>query len=261
LEQTVRVFKIGGRVIEQQDLLQKFLRDFRQLPEPKVLVHGGGRSATSIADRLNIPTRMIEGRRVTDEAMLNVVLMVYGGLVNKTMVAQLQAEGCNALGLTGADLNSLRSVKRPATPIDYGLVGDIQEVNASGLIGLMAQGIIPVMAPLTHDGQGQMLNTNADHIAGSVARALARHREVELYFCFEKKGVMQDPEDDASLIPLISYDEFQQLKEDGIVVEGMIPKLEDAFSSLKAGVSKVCIMHYQRISTVGRQIEGTTLCL
>ena len=261
MQDTIRIFKIGGRVIEQPELLKAFLKDFAGLPQPKVLVHGGGRSATAMAEKLGIETKMVEGRRVTDEAMLDIVLMVYGGL-NKKIVAQLQAENCNAIGLTGADLNAMKAHKRPPEPVDYGLVGDIDNVNAPGLMGLMEQGVVPVMAPLTHDGQGQMLNTNADNIAGSVARGLAQHRPVELFYCFEKKGVMKDPDDDNSLIPMITADDFTQLKSEGIVVEGMIPKLENAFKTLEAGVEKVCIMHYEGIKRVGSEkFEGTTLCL
>ena len=261
MQDTIRIFKIGGRVIEQPELLKAFLKDFAKLPQPKVLVHGGGRSATAMAEKLGVATKMVEGRRVTDKDMLDIVLMVYGGL-NKKIVAQLQAENCNAIGLTGADLNAMKAHKRPPEPVDYGLVGDIDEVNAEGLIGLMQQGVVPVMAPLTHDGQGQMLNTNADNIAGSVARGLAQHHPVELFYCFEKKGVMQNPDDDHSLIPMITADEFSRLKAEGIVVEGMIPKLENAFKTLDAGVEKVCIMHYEGVQSVGSEnFEGTNLCL
>jgi acetylglutamate kinase len=187
--------------------------------------------------------------------------MVYGAL-NKKIVAQLQALDCHAIGLTGADLNAMKAHRRAPEPVDYGLVGDIDEVNAEGLIGLMEQGIVPVMAPLTHDGHGQMLNTNADNIAGSVARALAREQTVELYYCFEKRGVMRDPDVDDSLIANITADEFASLKAEGVVVEGMIPKLENAFKTLDAGVEKVCIMHYANISSAGAAtIDGTTLCL
>jgi acetylglutamate kinase len=261
VQETIRIFKIGGRVIEQPELLKAFLKDFARLPQPKILVHGGGRSATAMAEKLGVPTRMVEGRRVTDEAMLDIVLMVYGGL-NKKIVAQLQAEACNAIGLTGADLNAMKAHKRAPEPVDYGLVGDIDSVNAEGLLALLQQGVVPVMAPLTHDGQGQMLNTNADNIAGSVARALARLQQVALYYCFEKKGVMQDPDDEASLIRMITAEDFDRLKAEGIVVEGMIPKLENAFKTLHAGVEKVCIMHYEGISSVeAEHFEGTTLCL
>lgn len=261
MNNNIKIFKIGGRVIEQPELLKSFLQDFAALPQPKILVHGGGRSATTLAEKMGVETKMVEGRRVTDEAMLEIVLMVYGGL-NKKITALLQAEGCNALGLTGADMNAMKAHKRAPNPVDYGLVGDIDEINAPGIIGLLEQGIVPVMAPLTHDGQGQMLNTNADHIAASVAKGLATHQKVELYYCFEKKGVMVDPEDDTSLIERITADEFTQLKADGIVVEGMIPKLENAFKTLDAGVEKVCIMHYDGLQQVGTDMfEGTTLCL
>ncbi|WPP51248.1 acetylglutamate kinase [Catalinimonas niigatensis] len=261
MEESIKIFKIGGSVIEQPELLRSFLKDFAALPHPKILVHGGGRSATTMAEKMGIPTRMVEGRRVTDEAMLEIVLMVYGGL-NKKITALLQAEQCNAIGLTGADMNAIRAHKRPANPVDYGLVGDIVAVNSPGIISLLEQGIVPVMAPLTHDGQGQILNTNADHIAGSIAKGLAEHSTVELYYCFEKKGVMLDPEDNSSLISSITLNDFMKLKAEGVVAEGMIPKLENAFKTLDAGVEKVCIMHYQGLKHVGsKQFEGTTLCL
>lgn len=261
MEESIKIFKIGGSVIERPELLKSFLKDFAALPEPKILVHGGGRSATTMAEKMGVATRMVEGRRVTDEAMLEIVLMVYGGL-NKKITALLQSEHCNAIGLTGADMNVMKAHKRPANPVNYGLVGDIDAVNARGLIGLLEQGIIPVMAPLTHDGQGQILNTNADNIAGSIARGLAQHKTVELYYCFEKKGVMLDPEDDSSLIETITSADFSRLKAEGVVSEGMIPKLENAFKTLDAGVEKVCIMHYQALQHVGsKQFEGTTLCL
>jgi len=261
MEESIKIFKIGGRVIEQPELLKSFLKDFASLPQPKILVHGGGRSATTLAEKMGVETKMVEGRRVTDEAMLEIVLMVYGGL-NKKITALLQSVGTNAIGLTGADMNVMKAHKRAPEPVDYGFVGDIDEVNAEGLIKLLEDGVVPVMAPLTHDGKGQMLNTNADNIAGSVARGLARHKKVELYYCFEKKGVMVDPDDDSSLIEKITPDEFVQYKADGIVVEGMIPKLENAFKTINAGVEKVCIMHYSGIHQVGGDMfEGTTLCL
>jgi len=261
MDAAIKIFKIGGSVIEQPDLLASFLEEFAQLQSHKILVHGGGRSATAMADQLGISSKMIEGRRVTDEVMLDIVVMVYGGL-NKKIVAQLQSRACNAVGLTGADLNVMKSRKRPPDPVDYGLVGDIASVNAPALTNLLDQHIVPVMAPLTHDGKGQILNTNADNIAGSLARSLAEYRPVELFYCFEKKGVMHDPDDDKTLIKTMTPIDFANLKSEGVVVDGMIPKLENAFKTLEAGVNKVYIMHHEEIKSVrAGVIDGTTLTL
>lgn len=184
--------KVGGKIVEEPDTLQQLLLDFSKLEGHKVLIHGGGRSATSLAAQLGIESKMVNGRRITDEAMLKVVMMVYGGLVNKQLVAGLQALGLNALGLTGADLNYMRSEKRPVNEVDYGFVGDVKEVNASILADLIDKGVVPVLAPLTHDKSGNLLNTHADTIAGEAAKALAAYFDVTLMFCFEKKGVLKD---------------------------------------------------------------------
>lgn len=236
------VIKVGGKIVEEAESLQQLLTDFCAIPGYKVLVHGGGRSATKIAADLGIESHMVNGRRITDADMLKVVTMVYGGLVNKNIVASLQARGINALGLTGADLNVLRSDKRPIKDgIDYGFVGDVKEANSGILAKLIADGIVPVMAPLTHDGKGNMLNTNADTIAQETAKALSKHFDVTLIYSFEKKGVLRDAEDDDSVIPHITRQEFQQYVADGTVQGGMIPKLENAFQALDAGVKKVII--------------------
>ena len=206
-----------------------------------MLVHGGGRSATKLAAQLGIESKMVNGRRITDAETLKVVTMVYGGLVNKNIVAGLQARGVNAIGLTGADMNVIRSVKRPVKDVDYGFVGDVEKVNAELLGSLIRQGVVPVMAPLTHDGQGCMLNTNADTIAGETAKALAELFDVTLVFCFEKKGVLRDENDDDSVIPVITTGLFQEYVQKGIIQGGMIPKLENSFSAIDAGVSQVVI--------------------
>ena len=227
--------------MEEPETLSRLLADFSALPGYKVLVHGGGRSATKLAAELGIESRMVNGRRITDADMLKVVTMVYGGLVNKNIVAGLQAKGVNAMGLTGADMDVMRSVKRPVKDVDYGFVGDVKQVNADLLAGLIRQGVVPVMAPLTHDGEGHLLNTNADTIAGETAKALARHFEVTLVFCFEKKGVLRDADDDDSVIPVITPDLFRRYVDEGVIQGGMIPKLENSFSAVEAGVRQVII--------------------
>lgn len=235
------LIKVGGKIVEEADTLKHLLRDFAAIEGYKVLVHGGGRSATKIASQLGIESKMVNGRRITDADMLHVVTMVYGGLVNKNIVAGLQALDVNALGLTGADMNIMRSEKRPVAEVDYGFVGDVKEVNADLLATLIKQGIVPVLAPLTHDKKGNMLNTNADTIAGEAAKALAKHFDVTLMFCFEKKGVLLDENDDDSVIPKLSREEFQHYVEEGVIQGGMIPKLENAFQAIDAGVKEVII--------------------
>lgn len=249
----LNVIKVGGGVVEDESTLSRLLDVFSALPGDKVLVHGGGRSATNMASRLGIESRMVGGRRVTDEAMLQVVTMVYGGLVNKNIVARLQARDVNALGLTGADMDLMRSHRRPLKPmvmedgttrmVDYGYVGDVDSTHGDLLANLIAQGVVPVVAPLTHDGEGCLLNTNADTIAGEVACALAPFYEVTLTFCFEKRGVLRDADDDLSVIPHITRHDFETLKAQGIVSGGMLPKLENAFHSIDRGVRRVVITH------------------
>lgn len=241
MKEKLTLIKVGGKIVEEEASLRQLLDDFAAIEGRKVLVHGGGRSATRLAERLGIESRMVNGRRITDAETLKVVTMVYGGLVNKNIVAGLQARGVNALGLTGADMNVIRSLKRPVKDIDYGFVGDVEQVNATLLGDLIAQGVVPVMAPLTHDGQGCMLNTNADTIAGETAKALAALFDVTLVYCFEKKGVLRDENDDDSVIPTINPAEFKQLVAEGVIQGGMIPKLENSFEALEAGVSEVVI--------------------
>ena len=242
------VIKVGGKIVEEEATLNRLLDDFATIEGHKVLVHGGGRSATKIAAQLGIESKMVNGRRITDSETLKVVTMVYGGLVNKNVVAGLQARGVNALGLTGADMNVMRSVKRPVKEVDYGFVGDVEKVDASLLSDLIYKGVVPVMAPLTHDGKGHMLNTNADTIAGETAKALAALFDVTLVFCFEKKGVLRDENDDDSVIPLITPAEFKQYVADGFILGGMIPKLENSFAAIDAGVSEVIITLASAIS-------------
>lgn len=250
------LIKVGGKIVEEPDTLQALLRDFAAIEGRKLLVHGGGRSATKLAEQLGIPSRMVNGRRITDADTLRVVTMVYGGLVNKNIVAGLQALGVDALGMTGADLNILRSDKRPVKDVDYGYVGDVKEARGDMLARLIADGVVPVLAPLTHDGHGQLLNTNADTIAGEAAKALAPYFDVTLVYCFEKKGVLSDENDDESVIPQIDKSSFERLVTDGIVQGGMIPKLENAFSAISAGVKEVVITRADTLSTGGTRIIG-----
>lgn len=240
---SLNIIKVGGAVVEDAALRDKFLEKFAAVAGDKVLVHGGGRTATSVAARLGIETKMAEGRRITDAAMLDVVTMVYGGLVNKTIVARLQALGVNALGLTGADMHCITAHKRPVKDIDYGFVGDVDVVNVDAFKMLLGAGVVPVVAPLSFDPVGNMLNTNADTIATEVAKALSSEldNEVTLTFCFEKKGVLSDPDDDDSVISVIDSENYGKLKAEGVISGGMIPKLDNAFSALRAGVSKVVI--------------------
>lgn len=242
------VIKVGGKIVEEEDSLKKLLADFSAIEGKKVLVHGGGRSATAIAAQLGIESKMVNGRRITDAETLKVVTMVYAGLVNKTIVARLQALGVNALGLTGADLNYMRSDKRPVKEVDYGFVGDVKEVNSELLADLISKGVVPVLAPLTHDKQGNMLNTNADTIAGEAAKALSKHFDVTLMYCFEKKGVLMDENDDDSVILEITRPLFDQYVENGIIQGGMIPKLENSFEAISAGVTKVVITKASEIN-------------
>lgn len=235
------IIKVGGKIVEEQQSLEQLLNDFANIPGNKLLVHGGGRSATQIATQLGIETKMVDGRRVTDAEMLRVVTMVYGGLVNKNIVAQLQARHINAMGLTGADLNVIRSHKRQPNPIDFGFVGDVDKVDGERIAQLISTGIVPIMAPLTHDGEGHLLNTNADTIAGEVAKALTPYYNISLIFCFEKAGVMKDVDDESSVIPHINASDFKRLVDDGTIQGGMIPKIQNAIEALEAGVNEVII--------------------
>lgn len=242
----IQVIKIGGGVLENEVQRNAFLRQFAAIEGPKVLVHGGGRLATTMADRLGVETRMIDGRRVTDKDTLDIVTMVYGGLVNKQVVAQLQAMGVNAIGMTGADGGWMQSVKRPIkNGIDYGFVGDVVEVNGAHLRMLVENGLVPVIAPITFSAEGILLNTNADTVASQTAISLAP--DVQLTFCFEKAGVLSNPDDESSLVSRITPESYIQLKADGIVSGGMIPKLDNAFAALQKGVQSVRITHSSNI--------------
>jgi len=247
--ESLTIIKVGGKIVEEEDTLRILLGDFAAIQGCKLLVHGGGRSATALADRFGIETKLVNGRRVTDIETLALVTMVYGGLVNKNIVAGLQAQGVNALGLTGADMNVIRSEKRPVKDVDYGYVGDVKEVNAEALTTLLSQGIVPVLAPLTHDKQGQLLNTNADTIAAEAAKALAKYFDLTLVFCFEKKGVLRDANDDDSLIPSLDRQAFRRYTAQGVIQGGMIPKLENAFAAIDAGVKRVIITKASEIHT------------
>lgn len=241
MKEKLTIIKVGGKIVEETDSLNSLLSDFSVIPGYKLLVHGGGRSATRIAAQLGIESLMVDGRRITDAEMLKVVTMVYGGLVNKNIVAGLQGKGVNAIGLTGADMGVIRSDKRPVKDVDYGFVGDVKQVQADVLAKLIRQGVVPVMAPLTYDGIGGLLNTNADTIAGETAKALTEDFDVTLMYCFEKKGVLRDESDDNSVIPVITPNLFRQYVSEGVIQGGMIPKLENAFSAVEAGVTQVII--------------------
>jgi len=235
------VVKIGGNVIEEPQALSMFLKDFSQMQGPKILVHGGGKKATAMAQQLGIPVQMVDGRRITDAQNLDIITMLYGGKINKNIVARLQALECNAMGLSGADANAIQANKRPIGTIDYGFVGDVTEVNTSFFQLLIDHGVTPVCCAITHDRKGQLLNTNADTIAATVAVALSKHFQVSLWYCFEKQGVLENIEDDHSVIENINPKKYALLKATHAIHSGMIPKMDNCFEALKKGVSKVKI--------------------
>jgi acetylglutamate kinase len=235
------VVKVGGGVLEDVTSLAGFLDRFVALPGLKILVHGGGRVATKLSEQLNIKSNIVDGRRITDADTIDIVTMVYGGLINKKTVASLQARGCNAGGFTGADMNLIQASKRPVAGIDYGFVGDIAKVNHKALSILLKSGITLVFAPLTHDGNGQLLNTNADTIASEIAGAMSDLYEVSLVFCFEKPGVLSNPDNDNSVIPELNVSSYKSFKEKGIIHSGMIPKIDNSFDALQKGVKQVII--------------------
>ena len=262
MREKLTVIKVGGKIVEEEATLRQLLNDFAAIDGHKVLVHGGGRSATKIAAQLGIESKMVNGRRITDAETLKVVTMVYGGLVNKNIVAGLQARGVNALGLTGADMNVIRSVKRPVKEVDYGFVGDVEQVDATLLSDLIHKGVVPVMAPLTHDGHGNMLNTNADTIAGETAKALSALFDVTLVYCFEKKGVLRDENDDDSVIPQITRAEFEQYVADGVIQGGMIPKLENSFEAIPEETISVLVPYgEQGRLLITELISGDNRCI
>lgn len=237
------VIKIGGNIIDDAAALTGFLKSFAGIKEKKILIHGGGKIATKIGDQLGIQSQYINGRRITDDDTIDLVTMVYGGLVNKKIVAQLQALQCNAIGLTGADANIIPAKKRPVKEIDFGWVGDIttNSVQVDILHNLLQSGAVPVFAPLTHDGEGHILNTNADTIASSLAVALSQLYQVRLIYCFEKKGVLEDVNDDNSVIQNINKEKYQQLLAEKKLFEGILPKIDNAFAAIDAGVNEVLI--------------------
>ena len=250
MSEEIKVVKIGGNIVDNPEALAQFVNDFASLPGRKILVHGGGKEATRLSSRLEIPTTMIEGRRVTSRETLDVVTMVYAGLVNKRIVSMLQAAGCNAIGLSGADGNAIKATRRPAEPVDYGYVGDIAAdgVNTHLLGSLLDAGFVPVFCAITHDGNGTLLNCNADTIASSVAIGASRIAPTDLIYCFEQPGVMGDIERPDSLIPVITPEIYSSLRELGIVNKGMIPKIDNSFRAIDAGVSSVIIKHAANIT-------------
>jgi acetylglutamate kinase len=238
---TLKIIKIGGNVIDDAQALSSFLYIFSLIEGPKILVHGGGKSATALAEQTGLEVKMIDGRRITDAATLELITMVYAGKINKTIIAQLQALECNALGFTGADANTITSEKRPVSTLDYGFVGDVKNVETSTLEVLLKHGVSPVFCAITHDTNGQLLNTNADTIASELAIAFAAQFDVELYYCFEKKGVLKDVNDDNSVIQTITKSSYKKLLDAQLIFSGMLPKLNNCFHALDHEVSKVCI--------------------
>lgn len=254
----INVVKIGGNVIDNADALERFVNDFAKLPAPKILIHGGGKLATRLSEKLEIPTQMIDGRRVTDRDTLDVVTMVYAGLVNKQVVAKLQAVGCNAIGLSGADANVIPAVRRSPKPVDFGYVGDIDagKINTGFIETLLKAGVTPVFCAITHDAEGSLLNSNADSVASAVAVAAATIAPTYMHFCFEKLGVMRDINDDSSLINEILPGTYCELRETGVVNKGMIPKIDNAFRAVEAGVQSVTIKHSDNLlSGIGTVIK------
>ncbi len=254
----ITVVKIGGNVIDNEAALERFVADFAELPSPKIIVHGGGKLATRLAEKLEIPTTMVEGRRVTDAATLDVVTMVYAGLLNKRIVAKLQREGCNALGFSGADGNMIPAVKRNPEPLDYGFVGDIEasKINTSLLGTLLESGITPIFCAITHDCKGSLLNSNADSVASAVAVAASTIAPTDLVFCFEKQGVLRDIDNENSVISLITKVDYPTLRSEGIISKGMIPKIDNAFRAIESGVASVTIKHSEQLSNPS---AGTTI--
>jgi acetylglutamate kinase len=253
------VIKIGGNIIDDDNLLKAFLQEFAKIEGHKILVHGGGKLATQLAANLNIPQQLVDGRRITDAASLKVVTMVYAGFINKNIVAQLQAQGCNAVGICGADGNAIKAHKRIHASIDYGFVGDVDAVNCSFLQSLLLDNKTVVIAPITHDGSGQLLNTNADTIAQETAKAMCTDFDVQLIYSFEKPGVLMDAADDSTVITSLNPVYYQQLKEEQKIFAGMIPKLDNAFAALQSGVKKVIIGKAENLQQLINGLSGTTI--
>ena len=255
----LRIIKIGGNIINNKEVLSSFLSDFSKLEGLKILVHGGGKRATTMAKNLGLEPKMIGGRRITDEANLEIVTMVYAGLLNKNITAQLQLNDCNAIGLTGADANTILAHKRIVETIDYGFAGDVDEVNSEGIKLFLENKMTPVFCAITHDKKGQLLNTNADTISSEIAKALSNDYKVELVYCFEKNGVLEDVNNNNSVIERINKETYENLKEKNIIAEGMLPKLKNCFDALENGVKKVLIGNPEMISN--RNQKYTTLTL
>lgn len=259
--ETLHIVKIGGNIIDDPSALAEFLKTFSAIPGHKILVHGGGKLATDLATKLGIPQTLIDGRRVTDDETLNVAVMVYAGLVNKNIVATLQANACNAIGFCGADGNLLTATRRQHSQVEYGWVGDIisENVNTKLLEQLLSANLVPVIAPITHDGMGHLLNTNADTISSVIASAMALKYKVQLTYCFEKNGVLRDENNEHSIIPVLKKEEYMELKNEGIISKGMIPKLDNAFNALDAGIELVNICHAKNLQITGSNRVGTYL--
>lgn len=257
----LHIVKIGGNIIDDPLMLRKFLVDFSEIRGHKILIHGGGKIATDLADKLGLEQRMVEGRRITDASTLDLVVMTYAGLINKKVVAGLQARSCNAIGLSGADGNLIRARRREHTEIDFGFVGDVEAggVDAAQLTVLLNRGQVPVICPITHDGNGNLLNTNADTLACAIALAMKEGFHVGLYYCFEKNGVLQDPADNDSYISLLDKQKYSELKAKGIISRGMIPKLDNAFQAAESGISPLALCHASALATIGKKIKGTQL--
>ncbi len=253
------VIKIGGNIIDDEEKLSYFLQSFASIQSPKILVHGGGKLATKLAQQLGISQQMIEGRRITDEETLKIVTMVYAGYINKNIVSQLQAKSCAAIGLCGADGNLIQSHKRVHASIDYGFVGDVDVINSSLLQSLLSQNMAVVVAPITHNKEGQLLNTNADTIAQEIAQAMSKLYEVHLLYCFEKTGVLTNADDDTTVIPSINPSYYGQLKEQNFIYAGMIPKLDNAFAALHKGVHRVVIGKAEQLEQLTLGTSGTSI--
>lgn len=259
MKQKITIVKIGGNVIDDATNLESFLQSYATIPGLKILIHGGGKLATELAERMNIPQQMVDGRRITDEATLKIVTMVYAGYINKNIVSKLQASQCNAIGLSGADGKLIQSHKRKHASIEYGFVGNVDSINTGLLLQLLESNYAPVIAPITADDQGQLLNTNADTIAQEVAQALSTAYNVQLIYCFEKAGVLKDINDESSLISSINKSIFQTLTEKGIIHTGMLPKLHNAFTALDKGVTKVILGKWNALEALVDGQTGTTI--
>lgn len=247
---SLTVIKIGGNIIDRPEELDSFLMNFIKIDGPKILIHGGGVMASEMAAKLGIKTVMHQGRRITDLETLKLVSMVYAGWINKSIIAKLQKLGCNAIGLSGADGDSVPAVKRSPVPIDFGYVGDVDpaQINGGFLISLLGRGITPVFCAITHDRNGSILNTNADTMASSLAIALSKDYYTKLIYCFEKQGVLSDPDNENSVIPLITRKNYESMKEAGFIKDGMIPKMDNAWYAIDKGVSEVYIKHASNLN-------------